>query len=95
MTINAATRSLPEGNRGLVAVLAPRRLMGALEFEIRMRVIERLPIQLDNVGVSPLVVGVAVPAVLAQGLGMATMKAFPLLTIRGDILVARGTKPGL
>ena len=54
--------------------------------------IEGFAVELDDVGISARVIGVAMAAVLRPRLRLPAMKAFAQLTIRGDFLVAGGAK---
>lgn len=95
MTVEAAARRATESDRGLMAAVALRSLVAALELEVRKRVIECLAVELDDVGSAPFVVGVAIPALLAEGVGLAAVEAFSLLAIGAHVLVTRNTKQGL
>jgi hypothetical protein len=69
--------------------------VAALELEIGGGVIEGLTVELHNIGVSTLVVGVTMLAVLVQSVGLAAMKAPTVPAIIGGLLVARDAEAGL
>jgi hypothetical protein len=72
----------------LMAALAPYRPMFALQCEISQRMIERLAIELQNIGLTAFVVGMAL-LTLRLGRGVvATMKAPRILPVRRDLLMA-------
>src|SRR5262245_13835662 len=87
VTIEAPSGRAAKGDRGRVATAALHGSVCALDLEVRRSVIERLSIELDDVGTSPLVLGVAVPAIPAQGIGLAPVKSFPLLAVCCNVLV--------
>ncbi len=58
-----------------MAAVAADGLVAALELEVGGGVIEGLAIELDDVGVSTLVVGVTILAVLVQGVGLAAVES--------------------
>lgn len=95
VTVEAAPRRATESDLGRMAAAALHRFVAALELEVCKGVIERFPIELDNVDVSPLMVGVAVFAFLAQGISLAAMEPFPVPAIGGDVLVARKAEASL
>jgi len=87
VTVEAPSGRAAKGDRGRMATAALRGSVCTLELEVRRGVIERLPIKLDDVGISPLVFGVAVPAILAQGIGLAPVKSFSLLAVCSNVVV--------
>ena len=56
--------------------------------EIRESMIECFAIKLDDIGVAPLVIGVAMVAVLLNGIRLTAMKPLIRRTIGGNFLVA-------
>ncbi|MEQ1611508.1 MAG: hypothetical protein ABL904_02050 [Hyphomicrobiaceae bacterium] len=79
----------------LVAAVAGRRRMGALQFEIGRRVIERLAVQLNDVDATSFVIGVAVTAILYGRGHMPAVKPQLLLSVAIDLFVAIETEPRL
>lgn len=79
----------------LMTAFAPCFGVGPFEAKIRERMIERLPIQPNDVGSSACVIGVAGPAFALHGIGPAAMKSAFLFAIRGDVLVAGQARFGL
>ncbi len=61
--------------------------MLVLQLKIGERVVERLAIELRDIGPAPFMIGVATPAFLLRGFGIAPVKARFLDTIRRDFLV--------
>jgi len=74
---------------------ARHRLMGIEQRIIGYVVIETVAVEQDNVGITPLVVGVAKAAIVRPRLGLATMIADLSLAIAPNLLVAIKTKPRL
>jgi hypothetical protein len=95
VTIEATPRRAAKDNCGLMAAVASCRLVPPLEFEVRKRVVEGLPVELDNVGTASFVVRVAEFALLVQRINLAAVKAVPVPAIRRDILVTCGAEAGL
>jgi hypothetical protein len=95
MTVEAAPGCVAVSCRLRMAAAALRRLVRVPELEIRKRVIERLAIELHDVGISPLVVGVTVGAVLPRCIRLTPVKSPGHLTVRRDFLVACEAEPGL
>lgn len=95
VAVVAASGGTAEGDCCRVAAVAAYRLVAALELEVRGGVIEGLAVELDDIGVSPLVVGVTVLAVLVQGVRLAAVKASTIPAVIGRLLVARDAEPGL
>jgi hypothetical protein len=77
VTIEATPRRAAKSDSGRVAAFTRRRPVTALEVEIRSRVVEGLPVELNDVGAPPFVIGVAELAFLVQSIGVAAVKAFP------------------
>ena len=65
------------------------------KLEIRERVIESLAVELDDVGISSLVISVAVVAILLCSIRPAAVEALACRAISRDFLVAVDAKPGL
>ena len=95
MTIKAATGCLAELFRWRVAAGARHHFVSVPEFEIRKRMIERLAVKLDDIGISSLVIGMTVAAFLLRGIELATVKSVVFLTIRGNLFVAIEAEPRL
>ena len=69
--------------------------MAAGEQEIRHRVIERLAIEPDDVGLAALVVGMAIATFLARHLRLPAMKSRMRQPVGGDLLMAGEAQPAL
>jgi hypothetical protein len=95
MTVEAAPGRVAVFCRLRVTAVTLRGLVRVSELEIRKRVIERLAIELDDVGIPPLVVGVTARAVLPRRIRLTPVKSPGQLTVRGDFLVACEAEPGL
>jgi hypothetical protein len=95
VAINAASRCLSKFRMLGVAGTAIHALVRARECEVRVGVVEGLFVQLDDVECPPLVIGVAMPAFILQGVRVPPMIAAVSLSIGGNILVAIEAKPGL
>lgn len=79
----------------VMALVAPGRLVGARKREICEGVIERLPIELDNICVFPFVIGVAIFALLFRCIGLAPMETPACQPVRCDVLMACKTQIAL
>jgi hypothetical protein len=88
MTVEAAPGSLAELGRLQVAAAALHRFVRITQLKIRKAVIESLTIELDDVGVSPLVIGVTVGAVLLRRVRLPSVKSLVSEPIRRDFFVA-------
>ena len=95
VAVIAAAGGAAESDRSCVAAVAADRLVAALELEIGGGVIEGLAVELDNIGVSTLVVGVTILAVLVQSVGLPAVKASTVPAVIGGLLVARDAEAGL
>ena len=95
MTVGATSRRLAEFYRWYVTAGARHCLVRVPEFEIREGVIERLAVELDDVGISSLMVGMAMVAFLFCGIRSAPMKSLARRTIRGNVLMAVEAEPRL
>ncbi len=95
VAIDATVWSIPELDLCLVAAFARRLLMAAHKLKIRERMIEGFFVELNDVGVPALVIGVAEIAIRFCGVGPLAVHAASLLAVAGDILVAGKAKAGL
>ena len=74
MTVKAAPGSVTEFHRLDMAAAALHGRMRVAQREFRKRVIECFAIELNDVGISALVIGVTMVAVLLHGIPLASMK---------------------
>jgi hypothetical protein len=88
VAIEAASRRIAKLDRLHVTAIATHCLMCTLEVEIRDCVIECFPIELDDVGRSPLVIGMTMVAFLCPRVGLTPVEPFSQPAIRSDFLVA-------
>jgi hypothetical protein len=88
MTIEAASGRVAEFYRLGVAAAALHGFVSVAELKIRKCVIEGFAIELNDVGVSPLMIGVTTRAFLLRCLRLTPMKSLTRLTIRGSFFVA-------
>jgi hypothetical protein len=95
VAVEAASRSVAELYVLRVTTDARHGFMCIPKFEIRERVIERLPVQLDDIGLAPLVIGMAMVAVLVYCLGLTPVKSFARPAVVGRFLVASEAEPTL
>ena len=95
MAVKAASGRVAEFYGWRVAAGARYCLVGGPEFKIREGMIERLPVQLDDVGVPSLVIGVTMGALILCGARLAPMKSLARRTIRCDFLMACKAEPHL
>jgi hypothetical protein len=95
VTVEAACGGVAEPCRLRVAAAARHSDVCVAKLEARTRVIERLAVQLDDVGISPLVIRVTMVAFLLRRLGIAPMKRAAGLAIGGNVLVAGGAESRL
>jgi hypothetical protein len=95
VTVEAATGSAAKPRRLPMAAVTLNRLVSAVQSEIRHGVVERLPIELNNVGFPSFVIGVTVVAFLPCGFRLAAMETRTELAIRRDVLVTCDAKPRL
>src|SRR5215510_2898597 len=75
VTVVAASRGAAERHRRGVASVTAYCLVAAFEFEIGGDVIEGLTIELNDIGVAALVIGMTILAIFAQGVHVAAVKA--------------------
>jgi hypothetical protein len=95
MAVEAASRRIAEFCCRCVAAGARHRLVGVAKPKIRLSMIEGLAIQLDDVGVAPLMIGMTMAAFGLCGIRMAPMESLAGRSIRCGFLVARKAEPGL
>jgi hypothetical protein len=95
VTIDTTAGRLAEFDRWRVAAGARHRSVGIPKREIRKGMVERLAVQLDNVGVSSLVIGMAMIAFAFCGIRLAPMKSLASRTIGGHFLVTCKAEPRL
>ena len=95
MTVQAASGRLAEFYLWRVTAGARHRLVCVPEPEIRERMIEGLAVELDDVGISSPVVGMAMVAFLFCGIRLAPVKSLTRRTIRGNFLMAVEAEPRL
>jgi hypothetical protein len=88
VTVEAASGGVAEPCRLGVAVAAWHSDVCVAKREVRTRVIERLAVQLDDVGISSLVIRMTMVAFLLRRLGIAPMKRAAGLAIGGNFFVA-------
>jgi hypothetical protein len=95
VTIEAATGRVAELCRLRVTADARYCLMCVPERKIRQFVIERLAVQLDDVGISPHMVCMAMIAFLSFCIQLTPVKSLTGRKVRGNFLVARNAVPSL
>jgi len=95
VTVEAACRGVAEPHPLRVAVAARHSDMCVAKLEVRTRVIEGLAVQLDDVGISSLVIRMTMVAFLLRRLGIAPMKRAAGLAIGRNVLVAGRTESRL
>ena len=88
MTVKAASGRIAEFYRLRVTAAALHSLVSIAQLKIRKGVVERFAIELDDIGVSALVIGVAVGAFLLCGILLSRMKSPACQPICGNFLVA-------
>ncbi len=88
MAVEAARRRIAKLHRLRVATAAEYGLMRIAQLEIRKGVIERFAIELHDVGISPLVIGVTISALPLCSIRLSPMESLTCQPIRGDFLVA-------
>jgi hypothetical protein len=88
VTVHASRRRTTKLRRAHMTLVASRRPVRALQLEVRERVVEGLPVELDDVGVSPFVIGVAVPAILFRRIGLTSVQSPAGQPIPRDLLMA-------
>ncbi|HEY6257721.1 MAG TPA: hypothetical protein VIY51_18220 [Xanthobacteraceae bacterium] len=95
VTVEAAPGRVAEFYRLRMTVAARHGRVCVPEREIRNRVIESLAVQLDDVGVSPLVIRMTMNAFLLRRIRITSVQPPAHLTVGGNFLVARETEPRL
>jgi hypothetical protein len=88
VAVEAAAGCASEFDFWGVTAVASHLLVTACELEVREGVVERLLIELNDVGCPPLMVGVAAVAIRFQSVGPLTVQASPNLAVAGDVLMA-------
>jgi hypothetical protein len=88
MTIEAASGRAAKFYCLRVTADAQHGFVSVAQFEIRKCVIECFAIELNDVGISPLMIGVTTGAFLLHCLRLTPMKSLTRLTIRGNFFVA-------
>jgi hypothetical protein len=88
MTVEAASRRVAELYLLRVTVAALHGFVSVPQLKIRKRVIEGLAIELDDVEVSPLMIGVTMGAILFHCIRLSPVKSLTCRSIRGCFLVA-------
>lgn len=88
MASDAIARCVPELRLGCVARGAGQGRMRSLQREIGICVVEGFRIELHDIRVATVMVGVAVPAFLLQNLLSAAVKAATIGDVLIDLLVA-------
>ncbi|HWN52970.1 MAG TPA: hypothetical protein VNO18_24670 [Xanthobacteraceae bacterium] len=88
MAVEAAPRRIAKLHRLHMTAAALHGFVSVAQLEIRKSVIEGFTIKLDDVGVSPLVIGVAVGAVLLCRIRLSPVKSLTCRPIRGSFFVA-------
>jgi hypothetical protein len=86
---------LAERNFRKVAPLTWDVFMGAIEPKIRKGMVEGLPIELNDVGATSFVIGMAALAVRLRRIGVQSMESFVQPAIGRRLLMAIETKPCL
>jgi len=95
VTVEAASGRVAELHRLGVTAAARHGLVCVPEREIRKFVIERLAVELDDVGTSPLVIRMTVAAFRFYCVRFTPVKSPACLTVCGYFLVARKAEPRL
>lgn len=89
MTIDAPLAGIAEFFRRPVTSIAWNGLVRVPQRKIRKAMIESLSIELDNVGISPLVIGVTLGAIMSRGIRLTPVKSLTCRSIRSNVLVTR------
>lgn len=89
VTIDAPLAGIAELFRRLVTSIAWNGLVRVPQRKVRKAVIEGLPIELDNVGISSLVIGVTLGAIMSRGIRLTPVKSLTRRSIRSNVLVTR------
>ena len=88
VAVDAAVRRAAELHFGQMTTVASRVLVAAVELKIRESVIERLPVELNDVGSPAFVIGMALLALRFRSIVTLSMQAASKLPVLGDVLVA-------
>ena len=92
VTAMAVLRRFPVSHVGFVALIALRICMRAEQSEVGVAVIESELVELHNVGVAPLMIGVAAETGAIAGSTEAAMKAGPGVNVGGNLFVTIKTQ---
>lgn len=95
VAVDATFGGVAELYRLRVTVAARHRDMSVAKREIRRRMFEGLAVELYDVGIAPLVIGMAIVAFLFRRPRIASMKSPTGLAIGGNVLVTGGAEPRL
>lgn len=95
VTVEAAAGRVAELHGCRVTAGAPHGLVCLPELEVRKSVIERLTVQLVDVGIPPDVILMTFDAFLFHRVRLTPVKPLNGGTVRGNFLVARQAEPGL
>ena len=87
VTVEAASGRVTEFYRLSVTAVTPHGFMRVAQFEICKGVVERFTIELDDIGVSSLVIGVAMGAFLLSRVRLPPVKSFGRRPIGSNVLV--------
>ena len=88
VAIEAASRRIAKLDRLHVTAIATHCLMCTPELEVRGCVIECFPIELNDIGRSPLVIGMTMVAFLCHRIGLTPMEPSSEPAVRSDFFVA-------
>lgn len=89
VAVDASLAGVSEFFRRPVTSIARNGLVRVPQRKIREAVIEGLPIELDDIGISPLVIGVTLGAIMFRGIRLTPVKSLTRRPIRSNVLVAR------
>jgi hypothetical protein len=95
VAIDAKARCTAKLRLRRMAAFAGCQPVSAHELEARKIVIERLPIELNNISAAPFVICMAMAAFRANGVWPLAMKATRFLPVFRNVLVTRQAKPRL
>jgi hypothetical protein len=95
MTVEAASGCITEFYSLRMTAAALNGFVSVMQLEISKSVIERFAIEQDDIGVSPLVIGVTMVALLFRGIRLAAVKSLTRLTICGNFFMACQAETGL
>jgi hypothetical protein len=91
VTVEAAPRRVAELYLLGMTTATLHRFVSVVQLEIRECMIECFAVELDDVGISPLVIGVTMGAFLFGGIRLSSVKPLARRPISGGVLVARQT----